>query len=95
MAKLRSNPDANDGNIAHLLHRTIQCLIRAAESSAELFENQTFINRGVVAQRLEHLLCKQDVEGSSPFDSTRASGDRGSARFSRLRLKRRAYSSAG
>jgi len=28
MAKLRSNPDANDGNIAHLLHRTIQCLIR-------------------------------------------------------------------
>ena len=27
MDKLRSNPDANDGNIAHLLHRTIQCLI--------------------------------------------------------------------
>ena len=25
---------------------------------------------GVVAQWLEHLLCKQDVEGSSPFDST-------------------------
>ena len=30
MAKLRSNPDANDGNIAHLLHRTIQCLIRSS-----------------------------------------------------------------
>ena len=28
------------------------------------------LGRGVVAQWLEHLLCKQDVEGSSPFDST-------------------------
>lgn len=43
---------------------------RHSRETAELFENQTFKNRGVVAQRLEHLLCKQDVEGSSPFGST-------------------------
>ena len=47
---------------------------RHSRETAELFENKTFKNRGVVAQRLEHLLCKQDVEGSSPFDSTRTSG---------------------
>lgn len=44
---------------------------RHSRETAELFENQTFKNRGVVAQRLEHLLCKQDVKGSNPLGSTK------------------------
>jgi hypothetical protein len=40
MAKLRIYPDANDGDIAHLLHRTIQYLIRQrGDFPALLFEN--------------------------------------------------------
>ena len=30
MAKLRSNSDADVSNAIHLLHRTIQCLIRSS-----------------------------------------------------------------
>ena len=33
---------------------------------------EKLFSQGAVTQWLEYLLCKQDVEGSSPFGSTRA-----------------------
>ena len=93
MAKLRflqgdrmsgvSNEPQRDG-----LHRTIQDSIgkrlRRRRRRVLMKKTETSI-RGAVAQWLEHLLCKQDVEGSSPFGSKTPSWGGAKPTFGRSR----------
>ena len=96
MAKLRflqgdrmsgvSNEPQRDG-----LHRTIQDSIgkrlRRRRRRVLMKKTETSI-RGAVAQWLEHLLCKQDVEGSSPFGSKTPSWGGGEADVRSIKASR-------
>ena len=72
-AKPHGMPESGNGNL-----KGCQCPTGPPKSSGPAKRGpevrgrkaSNFLGKGVVAQWLEHLLCKQDVEGSSPFDST-------------------------
>ena len=65
MAELRFNKsDVRISNGAKRIH-IVLFSVQSARADMKKVKK-----KGVVTQWLECLLCKQDVEGSSPFDST-------------------------